>query len=220
MQDRLKNIGILGGTFDPVHYGHLIIAEEVREKFNLDMVVFIPTGMPPHKAQIKVSHVRHRFNMVCDAVNTNPYFEASSIEMERSGYTYTIDTLMKLKEIYGDDSRLHFIIGADIIWDLLTWKEYKKVFLMCEFIAVLRPGFKRDSLLGEVGRLKEVYAAKIHALDIPLIEISSTIIRQKARDGRSIKYLVPECVEAYINKNKLYSEAGGCDDEGTNQGQA
>jgi len=204
MQQKQYRIGISGGTFDPIHYGHMIIAEQIRESLELDKVIFIPSGLTPHKDITKVTPAEHRFNMVRAAVQTNSFFEVSRIEIEREGYTYTIDTVRQLNEIYGETARLFFIIGADVIPELLTWKDYEKLFKLCEFIAVLRPGFKKDDIMKEVEYLRSTYLAKIHIVDAPLIDISSTIIREKVKAGKSIKYLVPESVESYIIKNKLY----------------
>lgn len=205
MQDNnFKRIGISGGTFDPIHYGHLIIAEDVREKFKLDKVIFIPTGAPPHKDNTKVSDPEHRYNMVCAAISTNPHFEASRIEIERPGYTYTIDTLIELRQLLGANSRLFFITGADVIPELLTWKKYEQVFELCEFIAVLRPGYTREEFINEVKYLKKTYKAVIHIVEAPLIGISSTTIRERVKEHRTIKYLVPEEVEKYIYDTGLY----------------
>jgi nicotinate-nucleotide adenylyltransferase len=206
MQQKQYRIGISGGTFDPIHYGHMIIAEQIRESLKLDKVIFIPSGLTPHKDISKVTPAEHRFNMVHAAVQTNSFFEASRIEIEREGYTYTIDTIKQLNEFYGETARLFFITGADVIPELLTWKNHEKLFELCEFIAVLRPGFKKDGFIKEVEHLRTTYLAKIHVVDAPLIGISSTIIREKVKAGKSIKYLVPESVESYIIKNRLYSE--------------
>ena len=207
MQNKEKRIGISGGTFDPVHNGHLIIAEDVREKFNLDRVIFIPSGNPPHKDNSKVTSAEHRYAMLCDSISSNRYFESSRIEMERPGYTYTIDTLTQLKRILDCDSRLFFITGADIIPEFLTWKRYQQVFGMCEFISVLRPGFGENEFVNEIEHLREAYGAKIHLVRAPLIQISSSDIRERIKNGLSVKYLVPEAVEKYIYENRLY--AGG-----------
>jgi len=199
-----KRVGISGGTFDPVHYGHLIIAQEIREKFGLDKIIFIPSGLPPHKDILNVSCAEDRFNMVCSAVESNPFFDVSRIEVEREGYTYTIDTLLQLKAMYGEDTQLFFITGADVIQELLTWRDYKRVFTMCEFVSVLRPGHKENDFLIEIDHLKREYSAIIHTIDAPLIGISSTEIRERVLKGRTIKYLVPENVEKYIYDNGLY----------------
>jgi len=204
MADGKRRIGISGGTFDPIHYGHLIIAEEIRESLSLDKIVFIPVGLTPHKKVGHVTEACHRYNMVCEAISTNPFFEVSRIEMDREGYTYTIDTLRQLKEIYGDDTELFFIIGADVLFDLATWKDYEQVFSMCDFVAVSRPGYKRSEIAREVKRLEKKFNARIHLADARLIEISSTLIRENVKKGKSIKYLVPEAVERYIYEKGLY----------------
>ena len=203
MNSKIKRIGIIGGTFDPVHCGHLIIAENAREVLSLDKVLFIPSGLPPHKRNIKVTDPFHRYNMVQIAVKTNPYFEASRIELDRMGYTYTIDTLKQIKETYGP-VRILFITGADVIHDLLTWKKPEMVFTMCEFIAAMRPEYRKADFKKDIEYLKANYSAVIHTLNIPLIGISSTDIRLRVENGKSIKYLVTEGIEEYILQNGLY----------------
>jgi nicotinate-nucleotide adenylyltransferase len=197
-------LGISGGTFDPIHYGHLIVAEEIRETNGLDRILFIPSGKPPHKRNLEVSGAEQRFSMVEAAIRKNPYFEVSRIEIDREGYTYTVDTLEQLKEIYGRETKLYFIIGADVVHDLLTWKNYEKVFSLCEFIAVQRPGYTSSSFIKTVEDLETAYSAQIHTFIGPLIDISSTMIRERAASGKSIKYLLPEEVEKYILDNGLY----------------
>lgn len=197
-------VGISGGTFDPIHYGHLIVAEQAREKFNLDRVLFIPTGNPPHKNAFEITEAGYRFNMVESSVRSNRFFEASRIEIDRKGHTYTVDTLNQLREIYGQAAGLYFIIGADVVFDLLTWKKAEEVFKQCEFIAVLRPGFEEKSFRERIYYLKKEYSAVIHTMEALQIEISSTEIRRRIREGLSIKYLVPECVEEYIAGKGLY----------------
>lgn len=206
MEDSIRKIGISGGTFDPLHFGHLIIAEEIRESFGLDKVIFIPTGLPPHKDISKVTSAMHRFNMVDIGVKSNPFFEVSSIEIDRPGYTYAIDTLKQLKTRYGDKTNLYFITGADVISGLLTWKDYEEIFKLCEFIAVMRPGFKRTRIFEDVEKMRIKYGAAIQLSEAPLIGISSTIIRNKVKEKKSIKYLVPEPIEDYIYKNGLYNK--------------
>ena len=208
MQNKCSRIGIFGGTFDPIHIGHLIVAEDIRERFVLDRVLFIPSGNPPHKANYNVTPAVHRYSMVFLAVESNPFFEVSRIEMEREGYIYTVDTLAHLKELYGNKTEMFFIIGADIVWDLPKWKEPDKLFRMCEFIAALRPGCGRERLLMEIDRLRSQHQAKIIAADAPLIGISSTEIRERVKNGKSIKYFVPKGVEEYIFENGLYRSGG------------
>lgn len=204
MSEKFMKIGILGGTFNPVHCGHLIVAEAVREAFGLDRVLFIPTGLPPHKSKNEVAGAEHRYNMVEGAVRSNPYFEASRAEIERPGYTYTVDTLRSLGVQYGENAGLYFIIGADVINELATWKNFKEVFARCSFIAVGRPGVGKDAFDGDVARLKEKYPVSISVFEAPLMDISSTGIRERVGAYKSIKYLVPECVEEYIYENGLY----------------
>jgi len=204
MQDDVKKIGILGGTFNPVHSGHLIVAEAVREEFRLDRVLFIPAGTPPHKSKNEVADAYHRYNMVKCAVGSNPYFEASRLEIERLGYTYSIDTLTSLKALYPEKTDFFFIIGADVVPELVTWKDYGKVFQMCSFIAILRPGNDREAFKHNIDELTGIYQANIITAEAPLVDISSTGIRERVMDGRTIKYLVPDCIEKYILDNGLY----------------
>ncbi|WP_459076787.1 nicotinate-nucleotide adenylyltransferase [Herbivorax alkaliphila] len=200
----VKKIGILGGTFNPIHNGHLIMAEAIREDFRLDKVLFIPSGNPPHKSKNEVIDKEHRYNMVCEAINENDFFEKSRIEIEREGYTYTIDTLKRLKASQKEDVLLYYIIGADVLYDLNKWKDYQSVFKTCEFIAALRPGSRKEEFRDRIKYLNNNFEAKIYSVNIPLIDISSTEIRKRVKEGKSIKYLVPENVENYIKNNKLY----------------
>jgi nicotinate-nucleotide adenylyltransferase len=201
-QPQLK-IGIMGGTFNPIHYGHLIVAEDVREKCRLDKVLFVPSGQPPHKPDSEVISAEHRYQMVRLAVESNPFFEASEIEKDRAGLTYTINTLQELKRIYGDAS-IYFIIGADVAGELITWKEYEKVFQMCEFIAVWRPGYDKSAFASAVEFNEKNLGAKIWTVQSRAIDISSTDIRERCKRSKSIKYLVPDRVEEYINAHGLY----------------
>ncbi len=204
MENKRKKIGISGGTFDPIHFGHLLVAESLREKFQLDKILFIPTGLPPHKNLSNVTSAEHRYGMLKEAISTNNCFEASRIEIDRKGLTYTFDTLNELKNLYGHDTDLYFIIGADVVHDILMWKNFEKVFTICEFIAVLRPEHKKNEFDSAVEFLRSTYMAKIHVGDIPLIGISSTMVRERVHGNKSIKYMVPECVEDYIKRNNLY----------------
>lgn len=202
----LNRIGILGGTFNPIHCGHLIIAETVREKFCLDKVLFIPSGQPPHKPDTEVIDAEHRYEMVRRAVATNRFFEASRVEIDREGYTYTVNTLQTLREEYGVEAGLFFIIGADIIPELPTWKEFRSVFKLCEFIAVLRPGHEKKVLEADIDQLKRDYDIKLVMTEAPLVDISSSDIRERRSLGRSIKYLVTEGTEEYIKTEGLYRQ--------------
>lgn len=205
-QQNIVKIGIMGGTFNPIHNGHLIVAEDVRVKCGLDRVLFITSGQPPHKPNSEVIDANHRYEMVCRAVSSNPFFEASRIEIDRSGYTYTVNTLQQLRTEYGVGTDFYFIIGADNIPELITWKEYERVFQMCEFIAILRPGHDWPALEAEIKSYEEKFGARIYLVDSRLIDISSTEIRERCKRGKSIKYLVPDEVEEYILENSLYKE--------------
>jgi nicotinate-nucleotide adenylyltransferase len=205
MRNNIKRLGISGGTFDPIHYGHLIVAEDIREKLGLDRVLFIPSGKPPHKDDAKVTDASMRFEMVKRAISGNRYFEVSRIEIDRPGYTYTIDTLRELRKLYGEDTCLFFITGADVVKELLTWKECELVFQLSRFVAVLRPGHCALDFAKDIEVLKHRYGAVIHTVEAPLIGISSTIIRERMTNGFSIRYLVPESVEDFICANNLYN---------------
>jgi len=206
MQQSFRRIGILGGTFNPIHNGHLLMAETVRESFELDKILFIPSGQPPHKTNDTVADAESRCEMVQRAVGSNRYFEASRIEIDRRGYTYTIDTLNILKKEYGPETQLFFLIGSDVIPELKTWRNCNDVFKMCEFIAAIRPGYDEETFNAALrdGLISE--ELKITLTKTPLMEISSSAIRERVRKGQTIKYLVPEKVEYYIYSKGLYRE--------------
>lgn len=196
-------VGIIGGTFDPIHHGHLILAEYSRIFFKLEEVIFIPAGTPPHKGKEGISSIGHRYHMTLLATNTNPYFTISTIEMERKGPNYTIETIKQLKK-KNKDVDYYFILGEDSLKEIHTWKDYDKLLEICKFIVAPRPYANRKSLVDKANELNEIYGGPIYILDAPLIGISSTEIRDRVKMGLSIKYLVPESVEQYIDKYKLY----------------
>ncbi len=202
-KNRLK-IGICGGTFDPIHIGHLAVAELIRSEYRLDRVLFIPSGKPPHKDLKNVTDPIHRFNMVKCAVSSNPAFEALPMEVDREGYTFTVDTLAQLQALYPENTDFYYIIGADVVMDLLTWRNAPEVFKLTKFIAVMRPGFINEAFNEKIEYLKSNYDIEISSMEIPLIEISSTFIRDRLKDKKSIKYLVEPSVEEYILNNNLY----------------
>jgi nicotinate-nucleotide adenylyltransferase len=206
MGQELVKIGILGGTFDPIHMGHLILGEIIRDSFKLDKILFIPSGNPPHKNAHKITDAKDRLNMVELAVQSNQFFEVSDIEIKRSGFTYTIDTLTELSNIYDGKAVLHMVTGADVIMDILLWKEPLKLLSMCSFISVYRPGYDEKKLIDEAARLKNEYNANIKIFKAPLIDLSSTEIRNRVKEDKTIKYLVPKAVEDYIIENGLYKE--------------
>ena len=185
-------IGILGGTFNPIHIGHLILAEEAREKLKLDKIIFVPAYLPPHKENSEIMDARHRYRMVKLAIKTNRYFLVSGIEIKRDGRSYTIDTLKEFKKIYPGDE-LYFIIGSDLLKYLEDWKDLDEIIKMVKFIAATRPGYPLEKI--------PVYIATI---PIRAVDISGFEIRKAISENKSFRYLVPEAVFNYINKCKLY----------------
>ena len=199
-----RKIAIMGGTFDPIHIGHLVTAEAVAHEYAIDEVVFVPTGIPAHKASTHVTRSEHRYLMTVLATAANEKFNVSRIEIERQGTTYTIDTIKELSRYYGKNVKLYFITGADAIHEILTWKNPTELLKLCTFIAVTRPGYKRRALIEQVTVLKECYDAKVYFLEVPALAISSSDIRERVQKSRTIKYLVTSAVENYIYKHKLY----------------
>ncbi|MCT4543973.1 MAG: nicotinate-nucleotide adenylyltransferase [Vallitalea sp.] len=200
-----KVVGIMGGTFDPIHHGHLIVAEYVCSELNLDKIIFIPSGKPYLKSNKKVSQTKHRLNMTKLAIIDNNKFEISTIEIDRKGNTYTVDTIESLNKEY-PLTTFYFIIGADSLFDLQKWKNHNKLFNICNFIVVNRGGTCSYSMLkNKIDELAK-FNAKITLVHIPDIQISSSEIRTRVKDNLSIKYLLPEKVEKYILDNTLYTE--------------
>jgi nicotinate-nucleotide adenylyltransferase len=198
-----QRLGIMGGTFDPIHIGHLVTAEAVRNEFQLEKVIFIPAGNPPHKQSNQVTDSWHRYVMTVMATYSNPYFTVSPVELERNGPSYTIDTVKTLRKDYGQQTDFYFIIGADTVCALHTWHNIDDIFELCQFVAATRPGSRCsiDQVIHQFGTQGQ---RGIHRLATPELEISSTDIRDKVRAGKSIKYIVPESVEMYIKKEGLY----------------
>jgi len=203
MQER---IGILGGTFNPVHLGHLVMAQDALEQFTLSRVLFLPASIPPHKVGTRVVSAEHRLAMLRLAVEPDPRFEVCEEEIRRSGVSYTIDTIRRLKELH-PGAALFFIIGSDTLRELHTWKDIHTLLELCDFITLARPGFAVDNLNSAQLRLKDPWPERLARNVIlgHLVEISSTDIRIGAERGRSIRYLVPEPVERYIHDTRLYS---------------
>lgn len=196
-------IGIMGGTFDPIHIAHLAIAEEARVAFALSRVLFIPAANPPHKQGRSITDARHRLMMVQLATAANPHFFVSAVEMERKGPSYSLLTVQELHEMYGREQELYFITGMDSINELHTWYHPKELLAACHFVGTTRPGEPPDhaALIRDFGVLAET---RIHCLDVPAFALSSTDLRARVREGKPIRYLVPEAVDAYIRKEGLY----------------
>jgi nicotinate-nucleotide adenylyltransferase len=199
-------IGILGGTFNPVHIGHLIIAEEVYYRHGLSRVVFIPAGIPPHKGAENLTEAHHRYEMVKLATKDNDHFEVSDEEVSREGKSFTIDTVDANPERYGKDSGLHLIVGMDTVNELPTWKDIKRLSTLCRIVVVNRPGntlANLDQLIPVMGKEKVEEIKRIH-VEIPPIGISSTDIRDRLKKGLHTRYIVPPEVRQYIEKHGLY----------------
>jgi nicotinate-nucleotide adenylyltransferase len=197
---RPKRLGVMGGTFDPIHHGHLLTAEEARWQFELDEVVFIPTGQPWMKSDREVSPAEDRYLMVVIATSSNPRFSVSRLEIEREGPTYTVETLRALREEHAGDVDLFFITGADAMLEIFQWKESEETLSLAHFIAATRPGYDLSTL--EEGALSE--DPRVTIMTIPALAISSSDIRDRVNKGRPIRYLVPEGVQTYIEKAGLY----------------
>jgi nicotinate-nucleotide adenylyltransferase len=193
-------LGVMGGTFDPIHYGHLVTAEEALVQFGLDEVVFIPTGKPWMKEHEVVSPPEDRYLMTVIATASNPRFSVSRMEVDRDGTTYTIDTLRGLKTERGADTELYFITGADAVLEIFQWKQPQELFDLAHFIAATRPGFDIAAFEAHA----ETRHPGITVMNIPALAISSTDVRARVQEGRPIRYLVPEGVNSYVQKAGLY----------------
>ena len=197
-------LGIMGGTFDPIHYGHLVTAEEALVQFNLDRVIFMPTGNPVSKDHKVVSSAEDRYLMTVIATASNPDFEVSQMEIDRPGPTYTVDTLEELRGRHGSGTDLFFITGADAVWEILTWKDPARVASLTRFIAATRPGY--DLARFQESEIGEMFAEAIEFMEVPALAISSTDIRDRVAANRPIRYLLPEAVASFVQKNGLYRE--------------
>ena len=193
-------LGVMGGTFDPIHYGHLVTAEEALVQFDLDSVLFVPTGLPWMKEHEVVSPAEDRYLMTVIATASNPRFNVSRVEVDRDGPTYTVDTLRGLKALYGAQTDLFFITGADAIVELLAWKDHEELFGLAHFIAATRPGYDIEAFEGQEPDSRP----EITVMNIPALAISSTDIRARVAAGRPIRYLVPEGVKSYVEKAGIY----------------
>ncbi len=191
----------MGGTFDPVHYGHLAAAEEARSRFGLARVIFVPSGRPPHKPELAVTPAEARYEMVVLATASNPAFETSRIELDRPGPSYSADTMEWYRRQFGAEARLYFITGADAVLELMSWHEPERLLQVCELIAVMRPGYDLGAL-GEA--LGPELLERVHSIEAPGVEVSSTELRRRAGSGQSLRYLAPPAVIKYIENRGLY----------------
>lgn len=198
MTTRRRRIGVMGGTFDPIHHGHLVAASEVQSWFDLDEVIFVPTGQPWQKADRQVSPAEDRYLMTVIATAANPRFQVSRADIDRHGPTYTIDTLRDLAATHAD-AELYFITGADAMAAILTWRDHEELFDLAHFVGCTRPGHELDEQT-----LAGLPKDRITLVEIPALAISSTDCRTRVHAGEPVWYLVPDGVVQYINKHHLY----------------
>lgn len=222
------HIGVMGGTFDPIHLGHLRAAEEIYWAFELDRIIFVPAAMPPHKEEEFEASALHRYEMVSLATVYTPYFSVSPVELSRPGRSYSVETLREFRKLYGEESTIYFIMGVDAFLDIATWKEARELLSLAQIIVTARPGWRLDEvdrsmtpeqcrLLGnprfqyvKISDITRETATTHHEprpvllVEVVSLDISSSEIRQLVKEGRSIRHLVPDTVAAYIGKNRLY----------------
>ncbi len=214
-----KGKGLFGGTFDPIHLGHLRGAEEIREFFDLEEVIFVPAATPPHKKAEGITDASYRLDMVRLAIRTNPSFSASDIELKRRGKSYSVDTIRYFKEIHSGP--LLFVLGGDAFFEIETWKHFQELFSLCHFVVMTRPGSQErgdcltlpESLVpffkfdASADAWVHVSGNRLYLKEITFLDISSTRIRESIEKGASVRYLVPEGVEAYIRERGLYRKS-------------
>jgi len=198
-------IGVLGGTFDPVHLGHIMMAEEAKAALDLAEVLLVPAGQPMSKTSDTVTPAQHRLEMLRLAAAGSPYLKVSPIEIERKGPSYTVDTIAEMKKTYGKNDEIYFILGWDSLAQLPDWHEPSRLINTCFLVAVPRPGWSRPGIKALEGVLPGI-SKKVIFLDRPKVDISATAIRELAAKGESIDHLVPKTVAEYIKKNKLYKQ--------------
>jgi nicotinate (nicotinamide) nucleotide adenylyltransferase len=200
----MKKIGIMGGTFNPIHFGHLFLAENAFEQVSLDKVLFMPSKNPPHKAKpVQVSE-QQRVDMINLAISNNPHFELSTLELHREGLTFTADTL-RLLTAENSDTEYYFIVGMDSLFMMQNWKEPQVVFDLCTIVVAGRDNSKAEEIQKHIDYLKKNFHAKIIYIEMPMIQIASAEIRERYMSKRSVRYFMPDSVIDYIAKNQLYT---------------
>jgi nicotinate-nucleotide adenylyltransferase len=200
----MNKIGIMGGTFNPIHNGHLFLAENAREYAGLDKVLFMPSKNPPHKELMSRVSEQERTDMIRLAIGDNPYFEFSDFELQREGYTYTADTLTLLHQ-ENPGLQYFFIVGTDSLFQMQNWMRPETIFQYCTVLAAGREHVEENKILKHIDYLKNIFHADIQYVKMPMIDISSEHIRSRLAAGESIKYYLPDSVIQYISKNKLYA---------------
>ncbi len=201
----MSRIGIMGGTFNPVHFAHLILAESAYEELKLDKVYFMPSKKPPHKLNENIIGDEHRVQMIKLAIQNNPHFILSCLELDREGITYTADTLEELTRNYPQDE-FYFIMGADSLFQIEEWFNIEQIFKLSVIVAAVRDHSTYEEITGQMKHLTDTFHARIHLLNTPNMDISSKMLRQYIKDGRSIRYYVPDPVINYISSHGLYNE--------------
>ena len=200
MLNTTERIAVMGGTFNPIHYAHLLSAEQVRTGLGYDKILFIPSARPPHKvSDADIIGPEHRYQMALLAIAENPHFEVSRIELDRAGPSYTIETLKVLEQLYGNTRELGWIIGADSLIEYKIWKDFDEVLARCVMIATTRPNY-------DLNRVPPGVRNRVRTFPVTGVDISATIIRERIRKRLSIRYLVPETVRSYISSHKLYQQ--------------
>jgi nicotinate-nucleotide adenylyltransferase len=221
-------LGIMGGTFDPIHLGHLRAAEEIYRAFGLDQIVFVPAARPPHKGDAVAASARQRYEMVSLATVFTPYFTVSSVELDRPGMSYSVETIREFRKRYGPQARFSFIVGVDAFLEMAAWRRPRDLLGLTQVIVTARPGWRLHEVEGlltprqraalghptfRAVRIAEIDPARIEAeraprevllVEVASLDIASREIRRLAEQGRSIRHLVPDAVEAYVTKNRLY----------------
>ena len=214
-------VGILGGTFDPIHLGHLRTAEEIGEALDLDRLFLVPAASPPHKVRDRVSDFHHRLAMTRVAVGNSPLLDVLDLEGKRGGISYSIETLQELRSLFGPTAKLFFAVGTDAFLEIKTWKEFDSLFEYADFVIIRRAGVdsrRLEALLGEMGATRDARGPEerfvmpsgntVTVMDTTKLDISSTGIRETLRQGKSIRYLVPDAVIDYITRKDLYGNEG------------
>ena len=204
-----KRIGVLGGSFDPLHYGHLILAEQIRQEADLDQVILVPAYVNPFKEEVPPAEGKHRMAMLKLAVSDHKFFEISDIELQREGPSYTYDTLAELKETQFPDDELYFIMGTDSFYAVEHWHKAEELIRGFGFLIGMRTGYDEEELKAPLARLQTTYPLRADYFRIPELEISSTEIKQRIRDGKSVRFMLPDKVIEYIQENELYLDLKG-----------
>lgn len=206
MSERKKKVGIMGGTFDPIHNGHLLIAQAALDECGLDEILFVPSGTPWLKDLSKVLDKKTRVSLTGIAIEDNPGFALSTIEIDREGNSYSYETVEELKKA-NPEVEYYFILGADSLFKLQDWKNPEKLMADCTLLAAVRDDHDFKQVREKIAELEQNFGAKIALLSTPRVDISSTMIREKVRNGQSVRYLLPDAVREYIEKHGIYREA-------------